>query len=84
MTVKTLSENGLINLEILFLKILRLPEFLIFRSRLFHCIMVDMKKYFFKKLYLVLKKGSFCIFLVEYSELLTGINLKRYCGSSFL
>ena len=48
MTIKTLLADGVINLRILFLKILRLLEFLIFRSRLFHCIMADRKK-FFKK-----------------------------------
>ena len=82
--LKTLAD-GLMNLRVLFTKILRLVEFFIFRSRLFHCIMADGKTiYIFLKLCLMLKKGTFCILLVEYSELLTGINLKRYCGSSFL
>ena len=44
--LKTLLADGGINL---FLKISRLLEFLIFRSRLFHCIMADREKYFFKK-----------------------------------
>ena len=78
MTVKkALLADGLINLRMPFLKILRLLEFLIFRSRLFHCIMADTKKYFFGKLCLALKKGTFYILLVQYSELLTRINLKR-------
>ena len=64
-------------------------EFLIFRSYmlvgiLFHCIMADRKKYVFKKLCLVLKNGTICMLLLEYSELLTGINWKRYCENLFL
>ena len=62
---------------------LRLLELLIFRSRLFHYIIANRKKYIFKKLGLVLKKGTICIPLLEYSDLLTGINLKRSCGNSF-
>ena len=62
--LKALLADGLINLRILFLKMLRLPEFIILRSRLFHCVMPDRKKYIFKNLCLVLKKGTFYILLV--------------------
>ena len=44
--LKTLLAEGVINLRILFLKILRQLEFLKFRSRLFHWIMPDRTKYF--------------------------------------
>lgn len=72
---KTLSGDSAINLSIFFLKISR---------RLVPLYNGCQKEIFFKTLCLVLKKGSFCILLVEYSELPTEINLKRYCGSSFL
>ena len=76
--------DGLINLRILFLKILRLFASLIFRSTSFHFIMADRKNYLFKKLCLLLKEGTFWILLVDYSDLVTRFNLKRYGGSSFL
>ena len=47
-------------------------------------IIFDEKKEFLKKLFLFLKKGIFCILLVACSEILIGINLKRYCENSFL
>ena len=75
--LETRFADGLINLRILFLKQWRMLKLIIFRSRLFHCIMADRKKYFLKKLCLLLKKRTFLILLVEYSELLSGINLKR-------
>ena len=71
------------NLRIQFLKILRLFEFFKFRSRLWHCIIPDRTKYFFKKLGLVLQNREFYILLEEHSEFFTGINLKRHCGDSF-
>ena len=62
--LKRLLADGLINFRILFLKILKLLEFLMLWSSLFHSIIVDGKKEFFKKVCLVLKKGILCIFLV--------------------
>ena len=47
--LKRLLGDGLINFRILVLKILRLLEFLILWSRLFHSIIVDGKKQFWKK-----------------------------------
>ena len=81
--LKALLADSMINLRILFLKILRQFEFLQFRSRLFHCIMADRMKYFFKS-YALFYRMVFCIFLEEYPELLTAVNLKRYCRDSFL
>ena len=62
--LKTLLANVLTNLKILFLKILRLLELLIFRSRLFRSIseIVDGKKEFLKILCFLLKKGIFAYF----------------------
>ena len=54
----------ILNSRILFLKILKLLEFLILRSNLFHSIIVDGKKEFLEKVCLVLKKGILCIFVV--------------------
>ena len=62
--LKRLLADGLINFRILFLKILKLLEFLMLWSSLFHSIIVDGKKQFFKKVCLVLKKGILYIFLV--------------------
>ena len=47
------------------------------------CIMADRKNYF-QKVISCFEERNICILLVEYSELLTGINLKRYCRNSFL
>ena len=44
-----------------FLKMLWLLELLIVRSRSFHCITADKKKFFLKRLCLVLKKQTFCV-----------------------
>ena len=61
--LKRLSD-GLINFRILFLRILKLLEFLMLWSNLFHSIIVDRKKEFFsKKVCLVLQKEMLCIFL---------------------
>ena len=46
----TLSWDGRINFKMLFLKILRLSDFWIFLSILFHSITVEGKKEFFKKI----------------------------------
>ena len=58
--LKRLLADGLINFRILFLKILKLLEFLMLWSSLFHSIKVDGKKELFKKECLVLKKGILC------------------------
>ena len=47
--LKRLLADGLINFRILFLKILKLLEFLMLWSSSFHSILVDEKKEFFKK-----------------------------------
>ena len=47
--LKRLLADGLINFRILFLKILKLLEFLMLWSSLFHSIIVDGKKQFLKK-----------------------------------
>ena len=62
--LKRLLADGLIICRILFLKILKLLEFLMLWSSLLHSIIVDGKKQLLKKLCLVLKKGILCIFLV--------------------
>ena len=49
----------MINLRILFLKILKLPAFQILLSRLFQSITAEDKNEFFKKLCFVLKKVHF-------------------------
>ena len=72
------------NLRIQFLKILRLFEFFKFRSRLWHCIIPDRTKHFFKKLGLVLQNRKFYILLEEHSEFFTGINLKRFIFVEFI
>ena len=53
--LKRILTDGLINFRILFLKILKLPEFLMLWSSLFHSIIVDGKS-FWKKC-LVLRRG---------------------------
>ena len=73
MTVKKLLADSLMNFRILFQRILKLIEFLMLWSSLFHSITVDVKK----ETGLVLKKGMLCIFLVTEPELLEGISLKR-------
>ena len=64
--LKRLLADGLINFRTLFLKILKLLEFLMLWSSLFHSIIVDRKKEGFKKVCLVLKKGILCISLVTF------------------
>ena len=56
----------------LFLKILRLPDFRIFLSILFHSIKVKGKKEFLKKSCLILNKG-----LVKYDLLDNGNNVEK-------
>ena len=71
---------SLINFKIFFLKILRLGEFWISGSSLFHSMMTDGKKVFLKKLCLILKWGILFAFLVGYGLFNLGIILKRYFG----
>ena len=52
------------NLRMLSLKELKLVEFPIAGSRLFHSIMVDGKKVFLKKLCLIFIKGISLVFLM--------------------
>ena len=66
------------NLRILVLKSDKLSAFLRPGSNLFHSIIVNGKNKFLKKLWFVLRKGMFSVFLVEYNVRLTGIKLKRY------
>ena len=62
--LKRLLADGLINFRILFLKILKLLEFLMLWSSLFHSAIVDRKKEFLKKVCLVLRRGILKMFLV--------------------
>ena len=62
--IKRLSADGLINFRIFSLKILKLLEFLMLWSSLFHSVIVEGKKEFLKNVCLVLKRGVLCIFLV--------------------
>ena len=66
------------NCKMCFLKINKLLEFRELISNLFHLMIADGNKEFFKKLCFVLKKGKLEKFLVLYNECLTGIKLKRY------
>ena len=52
------------NLNMPSLKKLKLSEFRIFGSRLFHSIMIGRKKVFLKKLYFIFIKGILLAFLV--------------------
>ena len=52
MTLKILFEAGLMNLRMLSLKELKLVEFRIAGSSLFHSVIVDVKKVFFKEVVL--------------------------------
>ena len=72
--LKTLLANVLINLKILFLKILRLLELLMFGSRLFRSIneIVDGKKEL-KMLCFLLKKGIFVYFWYYIQSFLKGL-----------
>ena len=56
---------------------MKLLENLMLWSSLFHSIIVDGKKEFLKKVWLVLKRGILWIFLVTQFELLRGISLNR-------
>ena len=68
----------------LYLKILRLSDFRIFLSILFHSIAVEGKKDFLKKSCLTLKEGTFSMYLVKYDILDTGITFRRYVGDCLL
>ena len=60
--------------KVLFLKILRLSDFWIFLSILFHSLAVEGKKEFKKKSCLTLKEGTFSTYLVKHDLLDTGIH----------
>ena len=60
-----------------------LLQFLRLGSKLFHSIIADGKKQFFKKLCFVLIRGILPTVLVEYGVVLT-MRLKRYFECSFL
>ena len=64
----------------LYLKVEKVLEFLIFKSNLFHSMTVHGKKEFMKKLYLPLKKGILSLVLVLYALLTVGSILNRYSG----
>ena len=61
------------NLRSLLLKTRKLSDFLRWRSKLFHSVMVDGKKELLKKLSFVFGRGMLRTFRVEYNELLVGI-----------
>ena len=63
--LKTLFEEGLINVMKLFLKPTKLFKFWRVGSKLFHSIIVEGKKKFLKKLCLILKLGMLSTFLVH-------------------
>ena len=66
------------NLRMLVLKYDKLSAFLRPGSNLFHSMIVDGKNEFLKKLWFVLRRGMFSVFLVGCNVGLTGIKLKRY------
>ena len=68
----------------LILTILRLSDFRIFFSILFHSITVEGKKGVLKKSRLTLKEGTFSMYLIKYDLLDTGIILRRYVGDFLL
>ena len=49
-------------------------------SKLFHSMIVEGKKEFYKKLCLILKQEMLSTFLVSYAWAFSGISLKRYWG----
>ena len=66
--------EGLINFKIHFLKMLRLLEFRIDKSRLFHSIAAEGKNEFLKKLCLIWKRGKLIDDLVMWGVGLIGSN----------
>ena len=60
---KRLLADDLINFRIIFLKMLKLLQFLMLLSSSFHSMVVDGKKDVFKKVCLVLKKGILSVLL---------------------
>ena len=80
---KVLSE-GHEKFKSVFLKIFKLSEFRIFRSSLFHSITAEGKGEFWKKLYFILNRGIFLVFLVLYVLTEVGIMLNRYFGHLYL
>ena len=83
--LKVLLGVGRTNCQMLFLKRVKLSEFLILLARLFHSITVNGKNEFLKKVCLTLNRGMLSIlFLVLYAVLAVGILSKRYLRDSFL
>ena len=83
--LKVLFGVGRTNCQMLFLKRVKLSEFLILLARLFHSITVNGKNEFLKKVCLTLNRGMLSIlFLVLYAVLAVGIWSKRYLRDSFL
>ena len=72
--LKKLLGEGLINFRILFLKTIKLFEIKRVGSKLFHSMIVEGKKEFFKKLYSILKQGTLLRFLVAYAWVFSGIS----------
>ena len=67
-----------------FLKILRLSDFRMFLSILFHSITVEGKTEFLKRSCLTLKEGTFPTYLVNNDLLDTEIILRRYVRDCLL
>ena len=83
--LKVLLGVGRTNCQMLFLKRVKLSEFLILLARLFHSITVNGKNEFLKKVCLTLNRGMLSIlFLVLYAVLAVGMLSKRYLRDSFL
>ena len=76
---KILLPDGLINLRILDLKMLRVSEFRMLESNLIHSVMVDVK-YELLNLCFTLIREIFYAFLVLYWQFDCGIISKRYFG----
>lgn len=70
------------SLRILVLKTKKLSDFLTQWSKLFHSIMVDREKEFWKSSF-VFRTGMLCIFRVKYDQCRAKIKLKRCLGFSF-
>ena len=77
---KILFGVSLMNVRMLSLKELKLVGFWIAGSSLFHSIMVDGRKVFLKKLYLIFIKEISLVFLVLQIVLLEGTTFNRYFG----
>ena len=76
--------EGRMKLSIFSLKTEILLEFLRLESKLFHSMITDGKKGFWKKLCFVLMRGILPSVLVVYGGHLTEMRCKRHFGCSFL